>query len=259
VARRVLILGAAGLLGRHVLGNQSSTEYVVSKTRISKNLNPQENACLLVSEALDNQCDGILFLAWSSNSNLNYDQVDQHGLWVSICVQTAILSIENAIHLFLVGTCLDSNLMSPNYYIKAKSELRHLLSPQIANESLTWFRPHYVFNFDPVRPRILQELLNSKKFTVHSPNSYQDYIFAQDVGLAITMSIENDLYGNIDIGSGKQISNRSFIKIMAAYFNVVEPVFIENPESKADIADMSRLRSIGWVPEKTLSFLSDCL
>jgi nucleoside-diphosphate-sugar epimerase len=164
------------------------------------------------------------------------------------------LAIEKNIHFFMVGTCLDKNPTPGNSYAAAKSELKNLLALEIANRQITWFRPFYIFNLDPGRPRILQELLANKngELVIHSPNTLNDYVYLEDVSTGMTTAIENDLRGQIDIGSGFLTSNRDFIDVMSRHLKFNVPIYEDNVVTRGDSANIEQLLSIGWSPSKTL-------
>jgi nucleoside-diphosphate-sugar epimerase len=253
MARNVLVVGASGLLGQQI-ARSTSTHYVIAKSRVSNEISPTGNALSVISEALDTDCTAVLFLAWPSNSLTNYDQVNEYEIWVSSCSALARLAHDKGIRFFMVGTGADTNPNPSNFYAKAKSDLKNLLSLQILNSQLTWFRPHHVYSLAPVRPRILQELLadTGGVAVVHSPNTFHDYVHAEDVARGISMAIENDLYGEIDIGSGFLTSNRNFVQVMSRQLNFKVPVFADNEEFRGVPAKIERLLSIGWKPSKTL-------
>jgi nucleoside-diphosphate-sugar epimerase len=257
MARSVLVVGASGLLGQQII-KISSTHYVIAKSRVRNEIDPTENALSIISEALDLDCAAVLFLAWPSNSLINYDQVNGYEIWVSTCYALAKVAYEKDIRFFMVGTGADTNPTPGNFYAKAKSDLKNLLSLQILNSQLTWFRPHHVYSLAPVRPRLLQELLadHGVGAVVHSPNAFHDYVHAEDVARGISMAIENDLYGEIDIGSGFLTSNRSFVQVMSRQLNFKVPFFVDSEESRGVPAKIERLLSIGWKPSKTLELFS---
>ena len=256
MARNVLVVGASGLLGQQITKKRTRIQYIISKSRVEKANSAIENANNIVSETLSNECSAILFLAWPSNSISNYDKLNDYEIWINTCFMLAKLALEKNVHFFMVGSCLDKNPTLGNFYAAAKSELKNLLSLEIAERQITWFRPFYIFNIDPARPRILQELLADKngELVIQSPNTFNDYVHLEDVSTGMSKAIENDLRGQIDIGSGFLTSNRAFVDAMSRQLKFNVPIYAEDIESRGDFAEIEQLLCIGWSPSRTLEF-----
>jgi hypothetical protein len=256
MACRVLVVGLNGLIGQTLNDQNKKLDLIESTTRITFKTHAND-AKKIINEAINQGCTKILFLAWASNSDQNYDQQDVHGDWTKVAIELVELSMKKSIDLYLVGSCLDQNPDSMNFYEAAKSKLFKEVKNEIKNKKITWLRPFYVINLDPPRPRILQNLINSHPIpiTINSPNTFNDYILAEDVGNAILISLEMDLKGEVDIGTGSLVSNYEIVQLFVLNLNLVQPIFGKSDLITGRIADTSQLLSLGWRPTSTDQFL----
>ena len=257
MARRVLIVGHSGLIGKAVLSTPSSIEFVHAEARLDLGKNGSGNS--LVSEALQKSCSGILNLAWQSNNSENYDLSDIHSQWQIATEDFTKAAVKAGLKIYLVGTCLDNGVLEGNNYVSAKSGLKVALINQIEKGLVTWFRPFFIISLSEMRPRIIRGLLKDKNthFTVQSPSSTNDYVLVEDVAAGIILSIEEDLLGEIDLGCGVSTSNLEIVNIVCHMNNIPSPILGENPGIHGAVADMQELKDRGWLPRATIKFLSN--
>jgi hypothetical protein len=256
MARRVLIVGHSGLIGKAVLLVPSSIEFVLAQARLDLGKNGSGDS--LVSEAVQKSCTGILNLAWQSNNSENYDLSDIHSRWQIAMEDFTKVAVKAGLKIYLVGTCLDNEVLEGNSYVSAKSLLKVSLINQIQEGLVTWFRPFFIISLLEMRPRIIRGLLeqDNTHFTVQSPSSTNDYVLVEDVAAGIILSIEEDLFGEIDLGSGVSTSNLEIVKIVSQMHNIHLPALGKKPALHGAIADMQELKDLGWLPRATIKFLS---
>jgi len=256
MARRVLIVGHSGLIGKAVLLAPSSIEFVLAEARLDLGKNGSGNS--LVSEALQKSCSGILNLAWQSNNSEDYDLSDTHSRWQIAMEDFTKVAVKAGLKIYLVGTCRDNEVLEGNNYVSSKSRLKVSLINQIEKGLVTWFRPFFVISLSEMRPRIIRGLLQAENthFIVQSPSSTNDYVLVEDVAAGIILSIEEDLLGEIELGSGVSTSNLEIVKIVCQMHNIHLPTLGKKPALHGAIADMQGLKDRGWLPRATLKFLS---
>jgi len=256
MARRILVTGINGLIGKRLL-NSEELNFLASDTEIDilKPRGPE----LVIKKALEMNCHEILHLAWTSNSSQDYDSSSLHQAWRIQSFKMAIEAQEQKLAISLVGTGLDSNPFSKSAYIREKSLLKISLSPLINKKEILWIRPFYLVDILERRPRIIRELIDSGigGFSMQSGNSKQDYILASDVASAISYLLENRVLGAVDIGSGSLTRNIDLCRAVAEKLDFPMPTDRElDMPIAGPTADIVQLLQLGWLPAETSKLLN---
>lgn len=108
-------------------------------------------------------------------------------------------------------------------------------------------------------PSIYQKILMSKnkKIIFHNTNHNRDFISINDINNSIFYLLKNNSKGIYNIASGKKINLQYLIKIICKKFNKI-PKFVANKNSTTLIADISKIKKIGWSPkDDILKILKD--
>jgi hypothetical protein len=101
-------------------------------------------------------------------------------------------------------------------------------------------------------------LKDPSNFQSKHPAREHDYIFAEDVGLAIDEIIRYQVRGAVEIGTGVLRTNAELIDTLRFHEknsnlpSIAKPTFHLIHESRP--ADISKLRAIGWAPKLTSEF-----
>lgn len=256
MASRVLVVGHSGLIGRAILSAPTSIEFVLAESRI--NFKPLSAGKFIISEALEKSCSAILNLAWASNSSDDFDNLEVQSDFEHSTEDFARLAIDSGLKMYLVGTCLDSNPFSDNRYVSAKSRLKNSLKEFIEDGSIIWFRPFFIISLTERRPRLVRGILAEPKssFLIHSPYSTNDYVLVDDIATGIIQSIEGDLRGEIDLGSGILTSNLKIAQIVCQMRDIPLPRLGNRPAKEGVAANIEVLRLRNWQPKATLNFMS---
>ena len=251
MANRVLVVGHSGLLGNAILSIPTNVQFIQAESRML--LGDNEAGKAIVSEAGQKSCTSILNLAWQSNRSDDYDQQTIHLEWCHATELFTRLAVSNGLKVYLIGTCLDSLTVPANEYVSAKIKLKTSLANVIAEGSVTWLRPFFVVSISAKRPRLIRGILSnqSEKFLIRSPDSTNDYVIVEDVASGIVASIENELEGEIDIGSGFLTSNLKLAQWVASKCGVPLPLLGNTPGIAGNVANTSILNEFGWFPKMT--------
>ncbi len=124
-------------------------------------------------------------------------------------------------------------------------------------------RPFIVFGerqgHDRFLPYLISNCLNGATFGVTEGKQLRDYLYVQDLAIAVINSIEtNDLYGEIiNVGSGIPISIKQLTMKVRDLIGSGNPIFGQKPyrksESMALYPDISKAREkINWQPTRQL-------
>lgn len=99
-------------------------------------------------------------------------------------------------------------------------------------------------------PSIYQKILMSKKKKIifYNTNHNRDFISINDINNSIFNLLKNKSKGIYNIASGKKINLQYLIKIICKKFNKI-PKFLANKNSTTLIANISKIKKIGWSPK----------
>lgn len=147
-------------------------------------------------------------------------------------------------------------------YARSKNELRLALETDANVQSFTscWCRLFY-----PYGPRehpsrlcssLIQKLSRNEVITLKTPNSVKDYIYIDDVGSALLTVVEKQFSGTINLGTGVGVSVRQIAQTICKLLS--KPHLLQEADPpQIDplgyvVADLRRLRSLGWQPAHSL-------
>jgi nucleoside-diphosphate-sugar epimerase len=135
-----------------------------------------------------------------------------------------------------------------NYSI-AKHRARQIFLEDIKSRQISWIRPHFVFNGKDWPKFIYSDAIQPLVINDDSP---RDFIHIKDVALGINKVLENNLMGEIDIGSGILKRPSDLCKALGLKFSTAgtrhEPT---QPNTKAGAANPLVLFRTGWQPRYT--------
>jgi len=184
-------------------------------------------------------------------------------------------------HLTVLGTCIeyaitgqrlreDTTPLAPvSTYARCKCELHERLRGQGTPHSalrtphstaLAWARVFYPYGEGEHPARLASSLIarlrQGEPVTLRTPRSVKDYIHANDVATALLAVVEQRFAGAINVGTGEGVAVETIARELARLLQ--RPELIQMPEnSPADpldhvVADVTRLRALGWRPQVTL-------
>jgi nucleoside-diphosphate-sugar epimerase len=187
--------------------------------------------------------------------------------------------IQNAAHIgiqrfMVLGTCIEYQITSEplseettpvkpvSLYARCKDDLRRELEKMSSawNIELCWSRIFY-----PYGPRehpqrlcstLLKQLRQNRVVELKTPHSRKDYVFIEDVASALLFLAEKKAAGIYNIGTGVGIS---VFEMAQALGNLLgKPGLVQLSKNTQEdaypfvVADMSKLRSLGWEPSFTI-------
>ena len=251
MARRVLITGSTGLLGSRLLELKSGVEFIPLPQKI--NLLQKSGLSKLLNFAERENVEGVVHLAWTSNKNSDYQQERANYDWYDFTIRLAESCLEKKLNFFGVSTGLDelTGLQPP--YIDSKRKLIQTLSSEIMTEKIGMFRPFYIVDEVFKRPGIYRGLFNSD-FVLESSSQCNDYIHSTDVAIGISLSLEANIKGRIDLGSGQLRSNKALAVAICKIEKIAHPVFLDYKRLDGPVANTEKILKLGWVPYATDSF-----
>jgi dTDP-6-deoxy-L-talose 4-dehydrogenase (NAD+) len=172
-----------------------------------------------------------------------------------------------------LGTCIEyqisdaplseegTTVAPSSLYARCKNDLRLACEREAAVHGFRfcWARVFYPYGPGEHPSRlcsaIIQKLADGETVTLKTPGSTKDYIYIDDVADALLTVLEKNFSGVINIGTGIGLSVREIARSIATMMSSSERIKeLEPPEIDPlgyVVADVTRLRRLGWNPAHT--------
>lgn len=285
---RVLVTGATGFLGRHVISQIRAGEHNIL-------------GFTLKNDAPENSIEGIQWLYGDLNDLAalkpairSFDpQVVIHLAWQGIPDYSEVVSkinLNNSIQLFdfilketnckkiiaagscleygkVKGICKESDPVAPNsFFAWAKHSLWQylLLKCNARGVKLVWFRIFYAYGpgqrAGSLVPLLFAAFKENKVPDIAYPLNKNDFVFIEDIAQVFRLAVEEDIpTGIYNLGSGVSRSVYDICKIVEELLRPgpeISKGILKNgkKEKKSDFAsDMRKtIKSFSWRPGTTL-------
>jgi nucleoside-diphosphate-sugar epimerase len=171
-------------------------------------------------------------------------------------------------HIVGAGTCIEYQIseaplsedrtpVNPTtLYARCKNTLRETLTAEAQKDGwqFCWGRIFYPYGVGehPARlcSSLIRKLRGGEKLMLKTPHSRKDYIYIEDLVVAILLTMEKKFTGTINWGTGKGISVREIADNLATLLdkpNLVEVTAPSVPDPfPCVVADVARLEALGW-------------
>ena len=269
-AGRVLLTGATGLIGRHLVAPLEALDYeVVAVSR--------KPGCLIGDLLADPQgvvvraeADHLVHLGWHDGPDRwnAPDNLDWVGASLNLLRAFAEFGGKRAV---MVGSCAEYDwsagrlsettpLMPATLYgaSKAAAGMAALAGAPALGVSLAWARPFFCYGPGEPEGRLFGDLIRglSDGQPVACTDGLQrrDYLHLDDVAGALVALLASEVEGAVNIGSGKAIAVRDLILTVARGMKRESLVRLgarSRPEGDPDLveADVTRLSGeVGFRP-----------
>jgi nucleoside-diphosphate-sugar epimerase len=283
--KRILVTGASGFIGRHVLPLLADRGWDVHAVSwgvptiempgvrwYECNLFDTEEIGKITKEAA---CGQLLHLAWYTEPG-KYWTSPENFRWLR-----ASMDILDAFYraggtkVVCAGTCAEYDwnygycreditpLAPATAYGKCKHILHQILTAYGETNKLqvTWGRVFFLYGpFEaPGRlvPSIAAALLQGKEAHCTHGEYIRDYLHVRDVAAAFVSLVSSDAQGAFNIGSSHPIPVREIAEQIAGELGAMHLLHMDTmPEQSKEppliVADNRRLLSLGWRPEFSL-------
>jgi nucleoside-diphosphate-sugar epimerase len=290
---KVLVTGGSGFIGRHALGQLLARGHEVHATTTQArpaaggihwhgvDLLAPGRAAALVRQVAPTH---LLHLAWTTQPGRYWSALDNLD-WVraSLDMIQAFVQIGGQ-RLVAAGTCAEYDWSGSSVCVEASTPLlpatlygnaKHALQTlQTAWSRQTGFSSAWGRIFSLYGPNeypqrliasVITRLLAGQSAGCTHPALVRDYLHAADVASAFVAVLHSDIQGPLNIGSGQGVALGEIVTEIAHHLGASERVSLPvgptgSSEPPTLIADVQRLRSIGWTPRFDLSAgLSDTI
>lgn len=280
-SKKILITGSQGFIGSHLLRELLPENEIIglniSKDFKTKNYKPRiKNIVKLKHDDVKESLDGIIHLAALTN-------VEFCNNFPKKCIETNILGTQKMLELARKKNCKLIFISTSHVYgvpktlpikenhstnptsVYAKSKrLAEILCEEYSkayglNISILRLFSVYGNNSPPhlVTSRIISQL-DHKTIQLGNVSSRRDFIFIKDAINAIKIVLKNSRnFGIYNVGTGQSHSILEVCNLIKKLSKKKTPVkSIPNIRRKDDakdiIADISRIKRLGWKPQTTL-------
>ena len=281
--RRVIVTGANGFVGKHVIDALQPYDIEIHAISRSKRTSKPNKVIWHQVDLFDSgqvegllktiKPDGMIHLAWDTTPGLYWTSIDNYR-WVEASLCLVRLFQENGGRRVIVtGSCAEYDWSSGvlkeestelNYssaYSLSKNHLQSLLSNYAAQTCLSFAWARLFFLYGPCEPEkklvpsIITSFLKKEVAKCTSGELKRDYLFVSDAAEALVALLMSQFIGLVNIGSGKAVKISSLVYKISELFPESEILEPEN-NSKSDFplveSSINIIKSIGWVPKVSL-------
>lgn len=283
---RILVTGATGFVGRHIvdcaLARGHEVGVLVRSNRLTR---PAHDSGRLLTFAGSMAAvpwaevhrfapEACIHAAWISTPGIYLDSPENelHRQWSNAFVLG--LREMGCRHVTVLGTCAEYRpcdrplreddpppaIESP--YALAKRQLREALALALVGSGtgFAWARIFHPYGAGEHPDRLCSALIRKihagEVLVLRTPHAVKDYIHASDVADALLEIATQRLEGPINVGSGVGISVGDLARKLGGMLghpgNVRFAPEAVNDPNDCMVADVSRLRSVGWKAQVSL-------
>jgi nucleoside-diphosphate-sugar epimerase len=280
--RRVLVTGASGFVGRHVLSplrERGFEVHAVARRAPATAASIWHEADLLDSVQVDRLVQEVepthlLHLAWTTAHGRFWDAHDNLD-WIAATLRLVREFREaGGVRAVVAGSCAEYDwsgdccgagtaLAPATLYGSAKHATRTVLEryAETSGLALAWGRIFFLFGpgEQPTRvvPAAAATLAAGEPFPSTEGRQVRDFLYVADVASAFAALVDSDVQGAFDVGTGEGLTLRDLLLVLERLsgreglvrFGAVP----SRPEPARIVADSRRLRDeLGWRPAVTL-------
>jgi nucleoside-diphosphate-sugar epimerase len=288
MTKKVLITGGSGFIGRHCLPLLLEHGYQVHAIARQPLLDISHpnlfwysidlfNAGIVSDIVAKIKPSHLLHLAWYAIPG-QYQTSSENFRWVQASLDLLqIFADSGGERILMTGTCAEYDwrygycdervtpLVPISPYGICKNSLSQLLSAfsNCTGISSSWARIFWLYGQYEHPNRLVSSVIKSllADQTVECLTGYQirDFLYIDDIANALVTTLDSDLTGAVNIGSGIPISIRELVEKIAIYLDRLDLIrFREvsscNQEANLVVANCHRLRTeLSWEPQFSLT------
>lgn len=219
--------------------------------------------------------DAVLHLAWVATPGVYLTSPENDVLLEQSTGFFEKLAAMGVRHVAGVGTCIEyapstsplaewTSSLGPTFpYSVAKVEASRRLQDIAARcgTAWSWLRVFYPYGEGEAAGRLpsilMRAALAGQKLELRTPDSVKDYIHVEDAASAMLSVLEHGLSGPVNIGTGEglrilDLAGHILRSLGADPALAVAAAVPAHDPFPITVADTTRLRSTGWMPEVSL-------
>ena len=286
--KKILVTGASGLLGRHMLSPLRERGFEVHA--VGRSLPPTDLAALAVwhtadvlqPEAIRNllrqlRPDGLMHLAWDTTPGAYWTNPANLDWAAASLFLLSEFHRNGGRRVVVAGTCAEYDwavnpmtekqtpLRPATLYGHSKNAVREVLEAWAPGAGISWawgrifciFGPHE----KPQRliPKVIAKLLEGKPIPFDSATSIQDFMDVRDAANAFAALFASQVEGAINIAEGHPVSIKSVLNevgdCLGARHLIKFGELDANRNQPAELTASTRRlnEELGWLPKSSLT------
>lgn len=286
IAKRILLTGATGLIGKEAMAPLIDRGFEIwafttdiGRARRTTSSPVNWIACdLLDVQAIKKACETVrarylLHFAWIASGDYLVSELNHQWLSSSVALLTEFKKRggERAV---CAGTCFEYEfsgeplaengaLYPKTVYAKCKDELRRQ-AERLSRESglsFSWGRIFYVYghaeNEKRLTPHIINSLKANQEVVIKNGDLIRDYMYTKDIAGAFAQLVDSDVSGCVNICTGNPIKIGAYAHAIATKLGKDALLTVENVETDQPaviVGDNTRLlNEVGYRPRYSLS------
>ena len=256
MATKILILGAGGFIGRHLVEALSQGQH--ANIKILKQKVILDDYESTINQVLEQEADLVLQLAWSASSTHNYREDVSNETWERFTVDLANTCKNQNTDFLGVGSEVEIMQNFSDPYSRSKQNTFGILRNSIVNHEIAWARLGYVFDQASESPSLVKEICSAKREKrtpgIRNLNANHDFVHVKDVAQALRLIVMHREYGLFEVGSGKTHSVREVAQSLGCSFATAKD---EETDSRHSGLNIARLIDFGYKPRYTNEFFGE--
>ena len=283
---RVLVTGANGFIGRHVinayLNSGTKAEIHAVRSPYGHLVSQSSTKCiwhtidLLDSDAVNSllfaiKPTHIIHAAWITTHGVYWtSEENKRWLEASIGLLDAFIRIGGR-RFVQLGTCAEYDWsegkliegITPEkpatYYGQCKLAFHQALLERIKQNMISAANGRVFFAYGPYEnpsrlvPSVCRALIEEKRADFDCGSLWRDYMHVADLATAIVCLAASNLNGAVNLGTGEPIRLSTMLEQLGKISKRPELLHLRDQPAKSTnppilIADTRRIRSIGWMP-----------
>lgn len=264
---RVLITGASGFVGRHLLPilqsglNQEYSNLTCWSRVVHGDVLSYDDRVRTLNQT---EPDVVIHLAWIKTGTLTYEGDPSNPRWAHATVEFAREVVSRGSRFLGLGSMIeDDPLMDSPYAIAKRQAGEEVLAAGRPDALTVWMRPSWIFDFVEPRPRVVQEAAESAlagvPFKPRNPQTRRDFIHVDDVARAIRRTLNSDSTGRVDIRSGHLTSVAALLSAYGSWRSgssrVLPPHSNDQRLTAPLLGTPEELDQLDWEPRETTRIL----
>lgn len=256
MAAHVLITGATGLLGSWVVRHWPASApplHVVRRGEVDLLVPGAASALVHTIRPA-----AVVHLAWAASGTPGYRDSPDNDRWVAATLELHAACAEVGAGLWATGSVVDDDAAPADAYTASKVALRRQLEPAIAEGTIGWLRPAYVFDETAGRPAVVAAAIAARaagtEVTLQTPETAHDFVHASDVGTAVIAAVQHGRTGYLPVGSGRVRRVADLVSALGVTWRTgADAQAVSHAE---DAVDVGWLHDLGWHPTTTEEFFT---
>lgn len=215
----VLVVGAGGFIGRHMVNRLGSTATGDSlgcvlwrQSEHGSILEPSQTDVVLAAI----RPSAVINLAWAPTRHAQYEYDLANQIWATKSLEFALSVTRHCDHYITFGSAAELIPTVDTPYARAKRQLLKDMKESMPPGSWSWLRPQWVYSWNDRRPRLLAAaraaMESGYEFLPRTAGALHDFIEVTDVTDAAMLALNCKLTGELDIATGVEISVDTFLR-----------------------------------------------